>query len=200
MRIYLVRHAESIWQCEPSDDFDTELSEVGRDQADHLARWLGAGSAVDYRSRVEIAHLAASPLKRAQQTAAATAQALSLPAAVLPSLREASFHVADHLPASTSPLLPAGAVRTSPAYAALRLQAREALDELVATVSDAHGPALAVAHGGLIKTMLRLMAGSDGLCFRLYNTGLTLVEWRRGRWHIVFVNLLDHLPPALRTL
>lgn len=50
------------------------------------------------------------------------------------------------------------------------------------------------------KTLLRLIADSDAISFRLYNTGLATVEWDNGRWHLVHLNQLDHLPVDLRTL
>ena len=71
--------------------------------------------------------------------------------------------------------------------------------ELVARAEAGPGPVLAVGHGGFIKTLFRILGGSDQFCVTLYNSCLSLVEWRRGRWHVVYVNLWDHLPAELRT-
>jgi probable phosphoglycerate mutase len=79
-----------------------------------------------------------------------------------------------------------------------RCQAEMALQELVEKASN-NGPVLAVTHGGLIKTLLQRVAGSETVSFRLYNAGLNVIEWGQGRWHLVHLNLWDHLPPDLRT-
>lgn len=85
-------------------------------------------------------------------------------------------------------------------YAAFKSQVHTAFQELVERAEVSSGPVLAVTHGGFIKTMLRIVVNSDIVCFRLYNTGLNLIEWERGRWHIGHLNLWDHLPLELRTL
>jgi broad specificity phosphatase PhoE len=199
MRIYLVRHGHSTWQRSPSDDLDTGLSDVGHEQARRLACWLARHERVDETLRVEVASVVTSPLRRARDTAAYAEWALELDVGTLPSLSEASFHVADHLPRADGPLLVAAPFTPSLSYRAFRAQARTALAELAAAADASGGPVLAVAHGGLVKTLLRVVTGTDHVCFRLYNTGLTLLEWRCGRWHLAFLNLLDHVPPDLRT-
>jgi broad specificity phosphatase PhoE len=200
MKIYLARHGQSRWQLEPSDDLDTALTPLGHEQSERLATWLAAGGVVDGATRVEIATLCASPFKRSQETAGYVARALDLPLVTQPVLREAALHVADHLPRRETPLEPHPPFEPSDEYAAFKAQAREALDGLVAHAEAGEGPVLAITHGALIKTVLRIAADSDDVCFRLYNTALNLIQWRRGRWHLVHLNLWDHLPRELRTL
>jgi probable phosphoglycerate mutase len=118
---------------------------------------------------------------------------------VYQSLREASFHVADHLPRSAGPLAPNPPPTSSAEYRAFARQAEQALRDLVECHIVERPGVLAVTHGGLIKTLLRTIAGTDSICFRLYNSGVNLIEWRRGRWHITHINMVDHLPVALRT-
>ena len=84
-------------------------------------------------------------------------------------------------------------------YAAFKQQAQAALYALVQDAETNGQPVLGIAHGGLISTVLRLATGSDSVSFWLYNTSLNLIEWKRGRWHLVHLNLWDHLPPAWRT-
>ena len=115
------------------------------------------------------------------------------------SLREADFHVADHLPIADGPLQSPQANVLSRTYVDFREQAELALRELVERAETHYGPVLAITHGGLLKTLLRRVVGSDTVCFRLFNTGLNMIEWRRGRWHLVHLNLWDHLPMELRT-
>jgi probable phosphoglycerate mutase len=74
-----------------------------------------------------------------------------------------------------------------------------ALNSLIAEAEASAKPVLAVAHGDLISTLLRTAVGSDAISFWLYNTTLNLIEWKRGRWRLVYFNLWDHLPPLLRT-
>jgi broad specificity phosphatase PhoE len=199
MRIYLVRHGQSQWQVQRSEDLDTSLTAIGHEQSKRLGQWLGDHPALDRTAGIEIAALCTSPFKRAQETIACTAETLRLPLFIHRELGEADFHVADHLPQRDTPLAAYPPYRASAAYAAFKSQARVALQTLLEQAEASDGPVLAVAHGGLLKTLLRLVVDSDNVCFRLYNTGLNLIEWSRGRWHLVYLNLGDHLPPELRT-
>lgn len=199
MKIYLVRHGQSQWQVRRSEDLDTSLTAIGHEQSKRLGQWLIGLPPLDNQARMEIAALCASPLKRAQETVAYMAEPLHLPVFTHPELCEAGFHVADHLPQRGTPLEAYPDYQPSTAYATFKSQAQVALRRLVEQVETSGGPVLAVAHGGLLKTLLRLVVDSDDVCFRLYNTGLNLIEWSRGRWHLVHLNLWDHLPPELRT-
>jgi len=197
--IYLARHAQSAWQVVREDVNDT-LTQMGHEQAARLARWLAEHERVDRGGRIRIARLLVSPLRRARETATYVSEAVGLQADMQDSLAEADFHVSDHLPVVNSPFEPHGAYEPSDAYDRFKQQARSALEELVKHSDAAGGPILAVTHGGLIKTLLRLIAGSDAMSFDVYNTGITALDWKRGRWHLVHLNLCDHLPPPLRTL
>jgi broad specificity phosphatase PhoE len=67
LRLFLVRHAETVWNRERRYQgwTDTPLSETGRDQAEAVARALGAQS---------LAAVYSSPLQRARDTATAIAR------------------------------------------------------------------------------------------------------------------------------
>lgn len=199
MRIYLVRHAQSDWQLQRSEDRDTDLTAIGHEQARRLGEWLAEHHRLDHATYIEIAALCASPYRRAQDTAAYASKALRLCVCTYPNLREADFHVADDLPVSEEPLTVSKPYQPSRRYAAFKEQVGLGLEQLVREADSAHGPVLAVTHGGFIKTLLRLVFGTDSGCFQVYNTTLTAIEWRRGRWHLVFLNLWDHLPVELRT-
>lgn len=199
MRIYLARHGQSEWQIQASRERDTNLTSIGHEQSRLLARWLADHKQLDGAVRLEVAALCASPYRRAQDTAAYASEALRLTVCTYPSLREADFHVADDLPATARPLEAHGAYIASSRYAGFKVQVRAGLEQLVARAEAAHGPVLAVTHGGFMKTLLRLVAGTDTVCFQLYNTALSAIEWRRGRWHLTHLNLWDHLPAELRT-
>lgn len=213
-RILIARHGQSLWQLTPGCDDDSALTALGHRQSLLLGRWLAAGPRVDGARRLRIAAVHTSPLLRARQTAAYPAALLGAGLEVREDLREAAFHVAAHLPPAPEPV-PAWLGRTRPpggpasederrqAYEGFKEQARSALTGLAHSAERARdedaGAVLAVSHGGLVKTLLRLAAGTDAVCFRIYNTGLCGLEWRRDRWHLVHLNLWDHLPPGLRT-
>jgi broad specificity phosphatase PhoE len=195
MRIYLIRHAQSTWQLAPGINLDTSLTPAGREQARLLGHWLATGALPE----IQVGALLTSPLLRATETTGYLTQALSLTPVTLESLREAPFHVADELPL----LDERGAVPTdylpSARYVAFKAQARTALEALRELAESGNGSPLAVTHGGLIKTLLRVAAGTDAFCFRLCNAGVNTIEWRRGRWHLVHLNWCEYLASELRT-
>lgn len=81
LRLILVRHGESSWNEEGRVQgfYDAELSERGRQQAEHIAQAL---------SPKKIAAVYSSPLKRALDTARAIAQAHLLEVHTDPDLKE----------------------------------------------------------------------------------------------------------------
>ncbi|KOU52236.1 phosphoglycerate mutase [Streptomyces sp. WM4235] len=202
MKIHMARHGQSQWQVAPSDNLDTPLSQAGQRQARLLAGWLAAHPALDAKGRLDVASVVTSPLERARQTAACVSEALGLPADVQPSLAEAPFHVVDELPVTEGPLVagPQPVRDLSVRYAGFRAQAWTALAELVRQAETTGGPVLAVTHGGLIKTVLRVAMKTDLTCFQVYNATITSLEWKKGRWRVVHLSLWDHLPAPLRTL
>jgi len=200
MKIYLARHGQSRWQVERDDgDWDSPLTTMGQKQAQLLADWLADHQTVDQESHLDLGTICTSPLQRARQTAEPVAAALSLPLMTMPTLREADFYVSDHLPSRKTPYQAQPLYQTSARYDTFKNQARSALHTLIERAEGDGLPVLGIAHGGLISTMLRLAVGSDSISFWIYNTSLSLIEWKRGRWHLVHLNLWDHLPPAYRT-
>lgn len=200
MKIYLARHGQSRWQVQRDDsDWNSPLTDLGQRQVQLLGSWLATDARLDNGSRVEIGCVRASPLQRAQETAVPIAKTLACPLHTDAYLREASFHVSAHLPSADSPYQAMFNYKSSNLYAAFKQQAQAALYALTADAEASGKPVLGIAHGGLISTVLRLAVGSDSVSFWIYNTSLNLIEWKRGRWHLVHLNLWDHLPPAWRT-
>lgn len=199
MKIYLVRHGQSRWQVERDDNnWNSPLTALGQQQAQHLAHWLADGPFIDLSTRVDLQSIHASPLLRAQQTADPLSQTLHLPLTTDDYLSEADFLVSAHLASAETPAHYPPVYTPSETYTTFKSQAHCALGNLVAA-AESSGSVLAITHGGLISTVLRLAAGSDTVSFWIYNTSLNLIEWKRGRWHLVHLNLWDHLPPHLRT-
>lgn len=200
MKIYFVRHGQSQWQVARDEDWDSLLTQLGEVQAAHLAAWLKPQPWLDARRRLEIGTLWSSPLQRAQQTAVPLAEALTLPLQTDDDLREADFLVSSRLAQAEHPAaFPPPLRQLDPDYEALKIRANHILQRLVSAAEENGRSVLAVSHGGLISTMLRLATGNDVTSFWIYNTTLSLIEWKRGRWHLVYLNLWDHLPPQLRT-
>ena len=92
MKIYLARHGQSVWQVERGEpDWNTPLSELGHKQGDLLGNWLSNGAKLNAESSLTVNAIYASPLERAQATAAYTAGSLNLPITTIDSLAEAQF-------------------------------------------------------------------------------------------------------------
>ena len=81
MRLYLIRHGESLWNAQDriQGHGDSPLSDAGRQQAAHLARHL---------SRASIGAIYASRLLRARQTAEIIGGAIRVAVDVRPDLHE----------------------------------------------------------------------------------------------------------------
>ena len=201
MKIYFVRHGQLQWQVERDDtNWNSPLTSLGQQQAHRLAAWLADSPLVDKDTYLKVNTIAASPLLRAQQTAAPICEALHLLLTTDDYLSEADFLVSAHLAAVESPAQYPPVYTPSEIYAAFKDRALHALSNLVEIAdNNSDGSVLAIGHGGLISTVLRLAVGSDTVSFWLYNASLNLIEWKRGRWHLVHLNLWDHLPPRFRT-
>ncbi len=200
MKIYLARHGQSQWQIDNENGgWDSPLTVLGQQQAKHLATWLSHHPKLDFKKHINIGALFASPLIRAQETANPIAHALKLPITTDDNLQEADFWVSEHLPNAAHPMAERPLHTPPPIYQTLKERSQQALSALVATAEESEGDVLAVTHGGLLSTMLRQVLDNDAISFWLYNTSLNLLEWKRGRWHLVHLNLWDHLPPELRT-
>lgn len=104
MRIFLVRHAMSMWQVDSSAGLDSGLSPLGRVQAASLARWAIARPLLGPRLRFEPDRMFVSPMLRARQTAAPLEEALGVQAAVCEHLTEPPLSVETLLPVPASPL------------------------------------------------------------------------------------------------
>lgn len=87
-RLVLSRHGQTVWHRENryAGSSDVDLDDVGREQAVQLARWAAAARP---------AAVVSSPLRRARETAAASAAVLALELVVVPELREVHFGVAE---------------------------------------------------------------------------------------------------------
>lgn len=86
MNLYFARHGETIWNAESRvcGLTDLELTERGREQAEHLAEEVD-GCAIDL--------ILSSPLKRAYETAEIVAQRHGIPIQIEPRLIEQNYGI-----------------------------------------------------------------------------------------------------------
>ena len=62
-------------------------------------------------------------------------------------------------------------------------------------ISDEQDDSIALyTHGGVIKTLLRIIHDNDGICYSINNCSLTKIVWFRSRWHIQLMNDISFLP------
>jgi probable phosphoglycerate mutase len=89
MDLLLIRHAEPVRVVDATGPADPPLRDRGRLQAEHLARWL-ADEAIDA--------IVASPMRRAQETAAPIAAAHGLEVVIYDELAEFDREATSYIP------------------------------------------------------------------------------------------------------
>ena len=203
MRLLLVRHAQTANNVGRALDTavpGAALTDLGRQQAARLVARL-AGEDPDV--------VAASPLMRAQQTAAPVAAARGLAVLTLDGLREIAAGALE-MRTSAEAIESYRGVITAWATGALEVampggaSGREFLDrydEAVRALEDAGTRAVAVSHGAAIRTWLaaRCPGADAGMVADrvLANTGIAVVEgstragWRLTGW---LEEILDDSP------
>ncbi|MGI3212785.1 histidine phosphatase family protein [Roseovarius tibetensis] len=192
MKIYLIRHGQSQWQTGDSRDLDAPLTNLGIRQSNLLAHYLSENS-------LKFTSLKSSPLKRACETASILAAKNELDVQFIEALAEAKFSTSNELPTRCHPRDQSPVFFPSPQYRSFKSQAAKALDALILSAEHSNGHVCAVSHGGLIRTLLRVIADTDNLCFCISNASVTKLSWRRGRWHIDYLNNAEHLPYSMRS-
>ena len=200
---------------------DPELTELGTQQAevlsDYLARNAEAGG--EYR----FTHLYCSLMVRAVATATAVSRSCNLPLVAWPEVHEqAGIFLADeqsgeligrpgksrsyferHYPDLQLPesLNEHGwwnrPVETETEW---KQRAREFLNELGRRHGSGEDTVAVITHGGFYHEVILALtggAGTDGLWFTMYNTGITRIDFHSTHTSVVYHNRLEHLPPEL---
>jgi broad specificity phosphatase PhoE len=185
-----------MWQVtREGDGYDPPLTELGEQQAHHLGVHLA-------RTHT-IGAVYASDLQRARHTAEIVASYLDLPVTLDPDLREYDDWEDGWAPNVTSqwdarPSAPA----LTPAYERFCTRIEKALRRIAAGNGNGE-TTLLVAHGGTIGTIWRMLLGSHTPRLATWNTALHQVEWKQTAWgeHWIFHynNVMEHLPPDMRT-
>lgn len=211
MHLYLIRHGQSHVNLEDWQDgnLDEGLTDLGREQAAALAKWLPA-------ELPQIDALYTSTMRRARETAAPLARTYAR--AVLPDdrLREIGNNRADHSPwpnddlpreyaehwsserpfSSVVPLVPGGET-----FMHFRTRVGLFIEEMV----ERHPGqiVLAVCHGGVIEAAFDHLfnIGPWRRCeIWAYNSAVTYFQHvahpRRETWRLHYHNRRDHLNQA----
>ncbi len=184
LELVLARHGQSYTNLDRALGPDTDLTDLGRQQAARLAGWLVA-EGYDFTA------LYCSSMRRARQTAAIINEHYGLELIVDADLRETEVPYLHALPQRADPLTDEP---PSP-FAAEYEQMRRRVARATARILDAHaeGQVLVVAHGGTLGTLLRLILGSHTLLVRTELAAVHCLRWGEGRWNLQYVNRQEHL-------
>ncbi|HEX2575374.1 MAG TPA: histidine phosphatase family protein [Aquihabitans sp.] len=163
MELWLIRHALPIRIDGGDAPADPGLAEEGVDQAERLASWWAPFGAD---------HVYASPMRRAQETAAPIAAALGVEVATVPDLREFDAHLPTYIPIEelrADPVAWQEAVDAwlSPEAEEQRQEFRRTVVAAVDAIGAAHpGERVAVVcHGGVINAYLSAVISLPGTMF-----------------------------------
>lgn len=189
--LLFVRHGQSQYNLDQTGGNDSSLTELGRQQAERLGRYLAA--------RYSVTAIYASPLARARQTAEIINRYLGLPIKLKDDLRETEEEYWPDMKRYTSPLAvfelaPVPPESVSPYYVGFHARVVRAVREIVAAHGE--GQILVVSHGGVMGTLIRSFTAEHQLSIHSDNTCLHHVRWEGGRWHLVCLNRIHHLLEA----
>ena len=188
MNLILARHGESEWMVRGDEaGFNSPLTDVGRQQARLLGRWLAA-------NQEGIDAIYASTLIRARDTAEIVAAELAMPVNFDHDLREFVVFYWDDDGDYVPPYINDHAA--PPAYLAesyLPFKAR--VQGATRRIIEAHpeGTVLIVAHGGTVGTIVRCLLGAHSFGVYTDPTGLHGLRWTGSRWLVEFMNRREHL-------
>jgi len=184
LELVLARHGQSYGNLDRSLGPDTELTDLGHQQATRLAGWLAAQ---DYA----FSGFYCSTLRRARQTAAVINAHFGLEIIFGPDLREAEQPYLDILPARVDPLGVDPPPPFSPEYETFRARVMRAASRVLTAHST--GQVIVVAHAGTLATMLRGMLHTHALLIRTEQAAVHCLRWENGRWNLQYVNRQEHL-------
>jgi broad specificity phosphatase PhoE len=184
LELILARHGQSRGNLDHSLGPDTGLTDLGREQATRLGRWLA-------EQGYAFTALYCSPLRRARQTAEIVNGHFGLEIVFDSDLRETEVPYLDVLPRRADPL----SVEPSPPFETEYEQMRERVTRATARilVENPAGQVLVVAHAGTLATMLRSILGAHALLVRTELAAAHGLRWENGRWNLQYVNRQEHL-------
>ena len=184
LELVLARHGQSYGNLDHSLGPDTDLTDLGREQATRLGNWLAAQS-------YAFSALYCSTLPRARQTAQIVNAHFGLKIEFDPDIREAEQAYLDTLPLRVGPLKVETPSPFSPEYEAIRGRVARATARILA--ENPEGQVLVVGHGGSLATVLRCILGTHAMLVRTEQTAVHCLRWEDGRWNLQYVNRQEHL-------
>jgi broad specificity phosphatase PhoE len=184
LELVLARHGQSYGNLDRSLGPDTDLTDLGRQQAGRLGNWL-AGKGYRFTA------LYCSSLRRARQTAEILNAHHGLKIRFDADLRETEVPYLGVLPQRGKPL----GRELPPPFEADYEQMRERVARATARIlaENPEGQVLVVAHGGTLGTMLRTILGTHALLLHTELAAVHCLRWEEGRWNVQYVNRQDHL-------
>ena len=184
IELVLVRHGQSYGNLDRSLGPDTDLTDLGREQATRLGNWLA-------EQGYAFTALYSSSLRRARQTAEIVNEHFGLEIVFDPDLRETEVPYLDNLPLRADPLSVEPGLPFEPEYEQMRERVALAVARFLSETLE--GQVLVVGHGGSLATALRLILGTHALLVRTGQTAVHCLRWEDGRWNLQYVNRQEHL-------
>lgn len=185
VRLILMRHGESEWQAGATEDKDSNLSASGRIQA----RALAIRIAYMIKDAQRAYTIYTSPMRRSIQTA----EALGKPFTIVEKMREANGDLQAHLPRSASANDHRRRSMATGFYYNFRANISDVLGSLISRSIANSSDAYVYCHGGVIKTMLRIIHDNDLICYKVANCSVSSITWDGRRWFVDFLNDCRHL-------
>ena len=205
-RLCIVRHGETAWNAEHrvQGQLDVPLNAVGRAQA------LAASKVL---AREKFDAIYSSDLSRARQTAAPTAELLSMEVATDPALRERHYGIFERLTyAEVKEKFPEDYARFHAREPDYNFRTGESLKDfsarsiaVISKIADANKDrsVLVFTHGGVLDYVYRFITGlslSAEREFGIPNAGLNRIEITPAGWQIRAWADVAHLESALDDL
>lgn len=196
-RFYLSRHGETVWHAENryAGRTDIAMTNRGKEQADLLARWA---------SSVTLDAIYSSDLSRAVATAEPAAASAGMEVQEDARLREVDFgqgegltrgEMAEVFPEELKAFMTHPGTVPLPGGEPGPVAVARAVEALV-NIAGKHpdGAVLIVMHTTLMRLLLCHMLGISldeyrTVFPRVYNAGITEVEFTNGRWALISFNL-----------
>ncbi|WP_208354228.1 histidine phosphatase family protein [Pseudaestuariivita rosea] len=186
-RLTLLRHGQSEWQVGKYDDRDSRLTALGHVQATYLSERV-----TEMINEEQNINIYCSSLVRAKQSL----QGIPIEYSVDDRLREAEFPVSCNLAQRDTAFDTTAQSSPSSSYLAFK---RTVLEFLSEAATPGGQNCILMCHGGVIKTVFRILVGNDAVDFKVGNCSVSEIVWSNGRWKFKSINDLSHIPHQFAT-
>ena len=184
IELVFARHGQSYGNLDHSLGPDTDLTDLGREQAARLGNWLA-------EQGYDFGVIYCSTLRRARQTAEIVNAHFGLDIVFDADLRESEGGHLSELPLRAHPLDAEPPPPFGPRYDALRERVVRATARILD--ENTEGQVLVVSHAGALATMLRSILGAHSVIVGTEQTALHCLRWDGDCWFLRFLNRQEHL-------